>query len=166
MLWRGNGNDYLNSEDDSVDNDENNGGAGFDICETDPDPKINCEGLFIGALSSLLDIMSVGESTDVTFEMARVASSTTIIDWSVRAPDGDICVANPTDEEREVVGGGAVTKRYPRDYTLAEGDSPRAGCDTLAIGKNEIEVLAEVDPVHVVFEKTFRAFFTVSEDAR
>jgi hypothetical protein len=39
----GAGNDSLNSLDGVVNNDSLDGGTGNDICDSDPDPELNCE---------------------------------------------------------------------------------------------------------------------------
>jgi Ca2+-binding RTX toxin-like protein len=43
LMFEGDGNGILEGSDDVVNNDHLDGGADFDICYNDPDPKVNCE---------------------------------------------------------------------------------------------------------------------------
>lgn len=98
-----------------------------------------------------------------------MATLSTLRDWRVLEPDGDQCV-DPSKEGLQVRGGTSVVNSYPDDYVIARDDDRTIGnnvCDTVVATQAiyRLRVLADIDPVDVVFQETLETFFTVSADA-
>jgi hypothetical protein len=168
ILKGGEGNDYLNSQDEIVNNDQVDGDAGSDSCNTDPDPKQECELIKLASLIALLDIARPGQSNRMQLEMSQAASLSTIREWRVEEPDGDVCV-DLSKAGVEVKGGGRVFSSFPGDYTISRDDNRLTGDNECSVESAAgiapifmVAVQVSVDPVDIVFEETFETFFTVT----